>query len=102
MKGEYIPIETKGEYKSCILAFLRKFGQQVCVLVISRFLTRVVDENTPPLGREVWGDTAVILPFENKVQFLDKITSKTIESRKEMMVGDIFQALPAGLLFGEI
>ncbi|MFH1837053.1 MAG: malto-oligosyltrehalose synthase [Candidatus Omnitrophota bacterium] len=102
LKGEYIPLETKGEYKNCVIAFLRKMGRQICMVTVPRFITRVADENTLPLGREVWGDTAVILPFEDEVQFLDKLTLNTVESGQEMLVGDIFQTLPAGLLFAAV
>lgn len=61
--GEYLPLEIEGEYAEHVVAFMRRFRDRIAVTVIGRFFYRLLDEEEQlPVGKQVWGDTRVLLP----------------------------------------
>src|SRR5262249_8379165 len=61
--GEYLPVQVEGARQEHLFAFLRRQEDRWAMVVVPRFLTRLVPSlETLPLGPEVWQDTRLLLP----------------------------------------
>ena len=61
--GDYVPLESTGERKDNVLAFVRRFDDQVVVVVVPRLVHSAVSAEIL-LSREYWQDTAFKLPMD--------------------------------------
>jgi len=69
------------------------------VLVVApRFLTPLVEPGQPPLGRQVWEDTAIALPDDAPRAWHHAITEETLEAQGSLPVGDILAQFPVAIL----
>jgi (1->4)-alpha-D-glucan 1-alpha-D-glucosylmutase len=96
--GEYKPLQVRGKYKDCIIAFARLYKNDWVITIAPRFLSRVVPEEKVPLGPEVWEDTTVILTKKAPRQFHDLISSQTISAPERIAVGHALRHFPVALL----
>lgn len=103
--GEYVPLETMGERANNICVFVRRIGNISAIVVAPRFFTKLISGNDGlPLGKEIWKDTFIVMPFgeigeKYRNVFSGEIVS--IESHKEAMVlflSDIFMNFPVALM----
>jgi (1->4)-alpha-D-glucan 1-alpha-D-glucosylmutase len=63
-QGEYIPLRAEGARADHVVAFARKFGTAMALVVVPRQVGALLgDSDLPPVGPEFWGDTSVLLPF---------------------------------------
>jgi (1->4)-alpha-D-glucan 1-alpha-D-glucosylmutase len=63
-QGEYIPLSAEGAKADHVVAFVRKSGTAMALVVVPRQMGGLLDDSDlPPLGSEFWGDTNVLLPF---------------------------------------
>ena len=77
LNGEYLPLDVEGDLAEHVVAFARRSRQspeQSVVIVAPRLIHRLRGvERRSPCGREVWGDTRIlvhdILPAEIVNQF---------------------------------
>jgi (1->4)-alpha-D-glucan 1-alpha-D-glucosylmutase len=99
--GRFLPLEASGTSRRHIVAFAREAGGQWCAAVVPRFLTALVGENQDPLGKNVWRDTAVMLPPEAPRSWRNIFTSQSIQETTGIAVGDALQHFPVALLLGE-
>jgi (1->4)-alpha-D-glucan 1-alpha-D-glucosylmutase len=61
--GQYLPLEVEGERREHLCAFVRKSSDAVVVVIAPRLIAGLVGlGGQPPVGREVWGDTRLLLP----------------------------------------
>ncbi len=62
--GTYTPLEVIGERASYLCAFLRQNGQgQQALVVVPRLVATLAERiERPPMGAELWGDTAIVMP----------------------------------------
>jgi (1->4)-alpha-D-glucan 1-alpha-D-glucosylmutase len=60
--GDYIALEAAGRGAEHVCAFARRWGDHWAVAVIPRQLVSLVNVGEMPLGRSVWGQTALLLP----------------------------------------
>jgi (1->4)-alpha-D-glucan 1-alpha-D-glucosylmutase len=104
-EGEYMPLETGGRAADHICAFARRLGNMEAVVVVPRFLIRLVPEaDRLPFGPEVWGDSSVIVPFaEEGRKYRNVLTSETIAIRRErgalcLYASEVFANSPVALL----
>lgn len=65
--GAYIPLETTGAASQHLCAYLRQNaqGEQAIVVVPRLVATLTKQAERPPVGAEVWGDTAILLPADH-------------------------------------
>ncbi len=97
-RGEYIPLSAQGLYRNSVLAFARHVAESVVIVVVPRLLTHVVAEGVTPIGKEVWGDTRVIIPQGLVDLWREMISGKQFTGADEMAVGDLLQDFPVALL----
>ncbi|HVO73478.1 MAG TPA: hypothetical protein VMT35_05615, partial [Ignavibacteriaceae bacterium] len=96
-KGEYIPLKAEGRYEKNIIVFARKLENRCAVIAVPRFLTSLIKETEFPTGKELWGDTRVIIPFENK-KFCNELTNEDIDAAEGLPVDRVFNLFPAALM----
>jgi len=104
-EGAYIPLEGKGRLKEHICAFARQREERVVLTVVPRFLShlgRGVD--AMPLGREVWGDSSIVIPSEiDGDEFKNILTGEVLkkiegEGQGTLPLGEVFAHFPVALL----
>ena len=62
-EGEYLPLGTAGTHQDRVFAFARRRGDSAAVICVPRLVATLLgDRQTPPVGRDVWGDTTIELP----------------------------------------
>ncbi|OGP60722.1 MAG: malto-oligosyltrehalose synthase [Deltaproteobacteria bacterium RBG_13_52_11b] len=105
MDGDYLPVAAEGTLKNHVCAFARVRERQGVLIVVPRFLTRLIQgPDELPLGRNVWGDSAVVLPDEITVErFRDVFTHDIIEpeireGKRVLSLGELFKSFPVALV----
>ena len=91
-QAEYIPVEASGAFARNVIAFVRKIGDQACLVVAPRFTTGLVKNGKWPVGTKVWQDTAVP---RLEGEWRNVITGERVESWD---LGSVFRTFPAALL----
>ncbi|MBU1125110.1 MAG: malto-oligosyltrehalose synthase, partial [Candidatus Omnitrophica bacterium] len=92
-QGEYIPLSVEGVGKDHLVVFLRKNANASVICIAPRLLSSLVPEGNPPLGEEIWKDTAIILPPESASSWKD------IFSNEQIRVADGRIAVAAALRY---
>jgi (1->4)-alpha-D-glucan 1-alpha-D-glucosylmutase len=65
LDGTYIPLVGEGDLKDHICAFARQRQEKVVLVIVPRFLTRLIQGlEELPLGKNVWGDSGIVMPDE--------------------------------------
>jgi (1->4)-alpha-D-glucan 1-alpha-D-glucosylmutase len=104
-EGAYIPLETRGSLKDHICAFARQREERLVLVIVPRFLARLLGRtHAMPLGEQVWGDSGIILPEENSGKlfrniFTDEIVGKVGQDGEGLLyLGAVFANFPVAML----
>src|SRR5262249_55548916 len=100
-RGEYLPLQAAGERDRHVVSFARKIGDKTAIVIATRFFIRL----TPgaPIGREAWGDTAILTGDELAGCYRDVFTGRRVHAGKrpdcnELPVAEALAHLPVALL----
>ncbi len=64
-ESDYVPLEASGDKRDHVIAFSRRYADESLIVVVPRLIAELVGGvERPPLGDEVWGNTAVTFPAE--------------------------------------
>ncbi len=103
--GKYIPLEAEGPHAAHICAFARGFAHQEAIVVVPRLpFTLCQGIERPPLQREVWGETRLVLPFARAgEQYRNYFTGEchAVAPREEapgLRIADLLVQWPVALL----
>ncbi|HEU0115358.1 MAG TPA: malto-oligosyltrehalose synthase, partial [Thermomicrobiales bacterium] len=102
--GDYRPLHANGPRHDHVVAFARRLGEREIVAAVPRLVASIVRGEEAPIGKEVWGDDALILPAADAdVRFRDRFTDVIVTARPgpggaALPLADIFAAFPAALL----
>jgi (1->4)-alpha-D-glucan 1-alpha-D-glucosylmutase len=105
--GDYVPLERTGIAAEHAFAFLRRREAGQAIVVVSRFLTRLLSPAvTLPLGTAVWGDTRLVLPEGSAHRFRNLFTGErltTVENARHasLPLSRVFAHFPVALLLAE-
>jgi (1->4)-alpha-D-glucan 1-alpha-D-glucosylmutase len=102
-EGAYLPLNARGAKENHVIAFARALGDQVAVVMVGRFFTRLGDASQSPTGGDIWGDTAVALNATYAGLYRDIFTGGRIyiesgRARVELPLARVFAHLPVALL----
>ena len=103
-KGRYLPLRTAGEKQKHLVAFARSFGETTVLVLVGRFFAQLGAHNRPPVGREVWRNTEVILRKRlPAARYRDVFTGQTFSpirrnSDLAFPTSKVFSHLPISLL----
>ncbi len=95
-RGEYIPLEVKGPMAHSVVAFLRKYENQIFIVITGRFFSHFMQRFNLPKQKDVWAQTALELP-----QFLAGKTFHHLfhnETHASLELTDLFSHLPLAFL----
>jgi (1->4)-alpha-D-glucan 1-alpha-D-glucosylmutase len=99
--GEYLPLAVSGTKADHVVAFTRKLGTDILLVVAPRLITGLVNDNDgdyPPIGIRVWGDTRISLPScACPKKYCNVLTGKLIEAGSEVNVAEILADFPVAL-----
>ena len=108
-RGEYLPLQPVGERERHVVSFARRIGDKTAIVIATRFFMRLTHGG--PVGREAWGDTAILMNDELAGCYRDVFTSRTVYARKrpegneggeeagnELPVAEALAHLPVALL----
>jgi len=99
--GTYHPVTVTGEHAERVIAFVRHKGEHTVITLVPRFLTGLVQPGTLPLGKEVWGNTALDLPNSAAATWKNWLTDESVELGDTPLMGDLFKTFPLALLVSE-
>ncbi|HSB04735.1 MAG TPA: hypothetical protein VLK23_06020 [Thermodesulfobacteriota bacterium] len=86
-----------------VVDYLSRLGiSDICAspVLCPRFLTDLMHEGEFPFGREVWGDTQILLPEDAPSRWKEAITGEEAASDGAVNIGDILKHFPVALLLG--
>ncbi|HET7159107.1 MAG TPA: malto-oligosyltrehalose synthase, partial [Burkholderiales bacterium] len=99
--GNYLPLQVKGERAEHVIAYMRSHRGRIAIIIAGRLWLKLgVAAGTPPLGREVWGDT-VIESGAHTRELTNVLTGESVsieDGRIELNAA--FKSFPAALLVG--
>ena len=99
--GTYHPLTVTGEHADKAIAFMRHKGEHTAITLVPRFLTGLVQPGTLPFGKDVWGDTALVLPDGAQATWKNWITDEPVEIGDSPLLGDLFKHFPVALIVSE-
>jgi (1->4)-alpha-D-glucan 1-alpha-D-glucosylmutase len=112
-EGEYIPLATAGASRDHLFAFARRREHRIVLTCVPRLVATLAGErHAPPIGHDVWDDTAVTLPAGAPGRYRNVFTGATLTARAgrdgaaeepsaTLQAADIFDRFPVALLVGE-
>jgi (1->4)-alpha-D-glucan 1-alpha-D-glucosylmutase len=87
-EGAYLPLAVAGPAEGRVCAFARRLGDRDVVVVVPRLVAPLTDGGARlPLGRDAWGETAILLPPE-----------LTGAPRRDAFTGELVAPGPGGRL----
>ncbi|MDB5349937.1 MAG: malto-oligosyltrehalose synthase [Planctomycetota bacterium] len=107
--GHYRPLLADGALKGHVVSFGRHIDGHAAITVVPRLVAGLMGEHgtQPPVGRDIWGDTRLILP-EGPVpkRWRDLLTGrvhdvKVLDGAATFPIGDLFSDLPLAFLVSE-
>ena len=99
--GTYRPIKATGTFANNVVAFARHKGEHTVITLVPRFITSLVQPGTPPIGSEVWGDTALEIPNGADATWKNWITCESVEMDANPTIGSLLKDFPVALLVSE-
>ncbi len=104
LEGTYIPLVSDGDRKDHVCAFARKGEAETVLVIVPRFLTRLMQIDEMPFGKEVWGDSSIVIPKEiagNKYRNI--FTEETVrvvehDAKRVLTLGEVFANFSVAML----
>ena len=106
-EGDYIPLETAGPKAYHVCAFARRLGSDTALVIAPRFFVSLSRPETPPVGRALWKDSSILLPFEETtVSYHNALTGETVKGCRKggktiLHLHDALATFPVALLAGD-
>jgi (1->4)-alpha-D-glucan 1-alpha-D-glucosylmutase len=104
-RGEYLPLEVMGEKAANICAFARRIGNERTIVAVPRFFTSLLAQPKDlPLGKEVWGDSRLIVAIADhgaryKNIFTDEIvTAEKYNDANALRLSEMFSHFPVAMI----
>jgi (1->4)-alpha-D-glucan 1-alpha-D-glucosylmutase len=106
-EGDYIALSVDGERARHVVAYARRAGDEMSIVVVGRFLSALGAATQRPVG-DVWGDARILLPETmTAARWRDVIGGGTVEveprtpdanATRWIRLSDLFTGLPLALL----
>ena len=99
-EGSYMPLEVTGKRAGHVVAFVRQFGDEASITIATRLPHALAGRDRAPVGRDVWGDTAIVLPASTASgRWRSAITGLALRvERGVLMVANALNDLPVAVL----
>ena len=103
LEGAYLPVESEGARREHLFSFIRRHDARVALIAVPRLLTRLIpNERRLPLGREIWGDTRLLLPEDLRARSWRNImTGELLPAATGLSAANLFAHFAVALLLAE-
>lgn len=101
LEGDYLQLEIRGPHAHHLVAFARRYGNQVAVAIAPRFLTGLIAPGVAPLGQAVWQDTSIYLPTDTNLTWKNVLTDQVISLDRVLLISDALAHFPVALMIGQ-
>lgn len=94
-------VKALGEKERHVITFMRRWGNEQALVAVPRFISKLANVNTPPLGHAVWEESSIILPGEAPEERRNIFTGETVYASpedKNLALSSIFNNFPVALL----
>lgn len=91
-QGEYIPVEVQGSYKDNIIAFARKFRQNIYLVALPLHTAAICKDGN--ITTFDWKDTKLILPYDVDAEWDDIFTEVEEKYKGEVKISEAFANKP--------
>jgi len=101
MNGDYVPLDASGDKRDHVVAFSRNHNRESLIVVVPRLVAELVGGvERPPLGEEVWGNTALTLPNDCAGRaFRNLFTGETVTvEQASIPLAGVLAKFPVALL----
>lgn len=101
--GQYIPLAASGKGDKYIFAYARSDRGELAVVAVPRFYSQLTpDIARLPLGEKAWKDTAISLPTDRQLEWVNQFTGQSIApTNGRLMAADLFSHFPVALLMSK-
>lgn len=100
LKGEYIPLNVKGEYKDHIIAFARNYQNNFIVVALPLYTALLVDDSGALIHD--WKDTEILLPENASGEIQEVLSGAFLTSHSSIMLSDAFAEKPFLIAKGKL
>lgn len=105
LHGDYLPLTAAGEREPHVVALGRRRDSQWALAVAGRMFSRLTSPGEFPVGKEVWGETALLLPAEAPSEWRNFFTGDKLDQiagpeGPALPLKQVFRDLPVALLYG--
>lgn len=99
-QGRYEPVAVTGELKDHLLAFARIHEGKSVIVVVPRWMHRLMNgELAPPVGK-VWGDARLEVPGESGQAFVELLSDEKVSAQGgSVEVAKVLARFPVAVLF---
>ncbi|OAI51445.1 hypothetical protein AYO47_07120 [Planctomyces sp. SCGC AG-212-M04] len=102
LEGDYLPLAVEGELAEHVIAFARRLrsSDESVVIVAPRLIHRLRGpERRSPIGREVWGETQIVIGDALPSQIVNQFTGSTASvTNGRLAVGEALEHFPVAAL----
>ncbi len=111
--GRYVPLRVRGRQAEHAVAFARRSRADWAVAVVPRLTVRLTGASVGsdpswPVGRAIWGSTAVVLPSGAPTRWRDALTGGAVaapararDGERVLRLADLLSQLPVSVLSPE-
>ena len=101
--GDYIPLQAAGNKEENVFAFARRLKTTWAVILVPRLSTKLVELGEWPMGKDVWGTSALRLPRNapqvwTNVFSNEELIAEESEGEPCLYLRDTFRSVPIALL----
>ncbi len=105
LEGDYLPLAARGERNRHVVALGRRRQGDWVVAATGRFFAGLAAPGQLPVGRDIWGETGLVLPRGTPGRWTEIFSGEERQARragarKILPLHQIFQPLPVALLLG--
>ena len=98
-EGVYLPLGVSGAQARHVIAFARHDRETWVLVIAPRLPVGLAAVGVPPVGPQVWGDTAIRLPDDAPARYRNALTGEDLEvSDRSIALGEALATLPLALL----
>jgi malto-oligosyltrehalose synthase len=94
--GSYEPIAVRGEHADRVIAFARRLGGEIAIVVVPRVASRLLEPGGIAFASRAWRDTGVALDVDEA--FVDLFSGTRFRGNAQIAVGELFEQRPFSLL----
>ena len=97
-KGSFYPLPIRGKYQHHVIAYLRESKYKGIIVIVPRFLARIVRAGQYPFGENIWKNTSIQLPFPKKETGIDWVSQQTIKINPILKVSQTLKYFPVSVI----